>query len=86
MAPGVEVVLEVVQIAVNEQFPSLMPTLYPGGLATVSKPFGILDAMWLAFETLATNMTCHQRRNNFFFVCFFDECVVIRPVVAPARW
>ena len=31
----------------NEQYPSLMPTLYPGGSATVSRPFGTLDAMWL---------------------------------------
>ena len=30
-APGVEVVLEVVRMAVNEKYPSLMPTLYPGG-------------------------------------------------------
>ena len=28
LAPGVDVVLEVVRMAVNEQFPSLMPTLY----------------------------------------------------------
>ena len=28
LAPGVDVVLEVLRMAVNEQFPSLMPTLY----------------------------------------------------------
>ena len=33
-APGVDVVLEVVRMAVIEQFPSLMPTLYPGSMAT----------------------------------------------------
>ena len=44
-------------MAVNEQFPSLMPTPYPGDLATVSRLFGTLDAMWLAFETLANNKT-----------------------------
>ena len=32
LAPGVDVVLEVVRMAVNEQFPSFMPTLYLGGL------------------------------------------------------
>ena len=32
-----------------------MPTLYPGVLATGSRSFGTLDAMWLAFETLANN-------------------------------
>ena len=53
LEPGVEVVLEVVWMTVIEQYPSLMPTLYPGALATVSRPFGILDAMRLAVDTLA---------------------------------
>ena len=44
-------------MSVNEQYPSLMPTLYPGVLATVSRPFGTLDALLLDFETLATNKT-----------------------------
>ena len=44
-------------MAVNEQFPSLMPTLYPGVLATVSRPFDTLDAVWLDFEALANNKT-----------------------------
>ncbi|CAN0571839.1 unnamed protein product, partial [Laminaria digitata] len=48
LAPGAEVVLEVVRLSVNEQFPSLMPTLYTGNLATEKKPFGSLDAMRLA--------------------------------------
>ena len=34
LAPGVDVVLEVMRMAVDEQFPSLMPTLYPGSMAT----------------------------------------------------
>ena len=37
LAPGVDVVLEVVRMAVNAQFPSLMPTLYPGSMATDPK-------------------------------------------------
>ena len=37
LAPGVDVVLEVDRMAVNEQFPSLMPTLYPGSMATDPK-------------------------------------------------
>ena len=57
LAPGGEIFLEMVRMAVNEQCPSLMPTLYPGVLATVSRPFGTLDAMWLAFETLVKNKT-----------------------------
>ena len=34
-----------------------VPMLYPGALATVSRPFGTLDSMWLAFQTLANNET-----------------------------
>ena len=49
LAPGVEVVLEVVRMVVTEQYPSLMPTLYPGGFTTVPRPFGTLDAIWLGF-------------------------------------
>ena len=47
--PGTDVVLEVVRMAVNEQFPTLMPTLYPGSKATDPRPYASLDAMWKAF-------------------------------------
>ena len=55
LAPGVDVVLEVVRMAVNEQFPSLMPTLYPGSMATGPKPYASLDEMWKAFSDLSNN-------------------------------
>ena len=42
LAPGVDVVMEVDKMAVNEQFPSLMPTLYPGSMATDPKPYACL--------------------------------------------
>ena len=70
--------MEAVRMVVNEQLPSLMPTLYPGVLATVSRPFGILDAMWLVFETL-------ENKETPAINCFCDECAVIRPVGATAR-
>ena len=31
LAPGVDISFEVVRMAMNEQYPRLMPTLYPGG-------------------------------------------------------
>ena len=52
LAPGIAVVLEVVRMAVNEQFSSLMPTLYPGSIATDPKPYASLDNMWKAFGDL----------------------------------
>lgn len=50
--PGVTAVSEVAQ---NEQYPSLKPTLYAGVSATVPQPFGPLNAMSLLFKTLATS-------------------------------
>ena len=55
MSPVTDVVLDVVRMAVNEQFPTLMPTLYPGSKATDSRPYASLDAMWKAFSYLAHN-------------------------------
>ena len=57
LAPGVDAVLEVVRMAVNEQFPSLMPTLYPSSMATDPKPYTSLDKMWKAFSDLSINKT-----------------------------
>ena len=58
LAPGIDVVLEVVSMAVNEQFPSLMPTLYPGSMATGPKPYASLDEIWEAFSAVSyTHLT-----------------------------
>ena len=67
LAPGVEVVLEVVRMAVNEQYLGLMPTLYPEVFATVSRPFVTLDAVWLACQTLANNKTPAINVENCFY-------------------
>ena len=75
LAPGVDVVLEVVRMAVNEQFPSLMPTLYPGSMATGPKSYASLDEMWKAFGDLSNNKT-PAINGEFFFLCLFlrREC------------
>ena len=57
LAPGVDVVLEVVRLAVNEQFPTLMPTLYPSSMDTDPKLYASLDKGWKAFGDLANNKT-----------------------------
>ena len=44
-------------MAVNEQFPTLMSTLYPGSKATDPRPYAWLYAMWRAFSDLAHNKT-----------------------------
>ena len=53
-------------MAVNEHYPSLLPTLYPGVMATETRSFGTLDAMWSAFQVLANNTTPAINGENVF--------------------
>ena len=39
----------------SEQFPTLMPNLYPASMATDPKLYASLDKMWKAFSDLAHN-------------------------------
>ena len=57
LSPGTDVVLEVVRMAMNEQFPTLMPTLYPSSKETDPGPYVSFDATWRAFSDLAHNKT-----------------------------
>ena len=66
LAPGVNVVLEVVRMGLNEQFPSWMPALYPGSIATDPKPYASLDKIWRAFVDLPKNETPAVNGNNLF--------------------
>ena len=50
-------VIEIVRGVVIRQYPSLMPTLYPGRLMTTPEPFRTVLEMWAAFEVLVTNKT-----------------------------
>ena len=55
-------------MAVKDQYPSLMSTLYPGVMATEPRLFGTLDAMWLAFQALANDKT-PVINDDFVFPC-----------------
>ena len=57
LSQGTDVVLEVVWMAVNGQFPTFMPTLYPGSKATDPRPYASLDALWRTFRGLAHKKT-----------------------------
>ena len=50
LSPVTDVVLEVVRVAANEQFPALLPALYPGLKATDPRPYASLNAVWRAFS------------------------------------
>ena len=83
LSPGTDAVWEVVRVAANEQFPTLLPALYPGSKATNPRPYASLDAMQRAFSDKSD--TCRQRRIIFSPPCFFDGSAVVRPDGAPAR-
>ena len=86
LAPGVDVGLQVVRMAVNEQLPSLKPTLCPGSTATGPKPYASLDEMRKAFNDLSNNKTPAINGDFFFFFAsFFVRSAVIRPIGAAAR-
>ena len=70
LAPGVDVVLEVVRMAVNEQFPTLMHALYPGSMTTNPRLYASLDAMFKALNDLAHDKT-PAVNDNFVFLCLF---------------
>lgn len=59
-------ILEVVQPAGNKQYPTLMPTLFPGLSAAVQRPLGNMDDMWLAFNNLVKNRTPVIKGEIFF--------------------
>ena len=71
LAPGVDMVLEVVTMAVNEQFASLMPTFHPGSVATDPKVYASLDKMWKAFGDLSNNKTPAVNVDIFFYLPVF---------------
>ena len=49
--------IELVRIRTAQQYPMLMPTLFPGDLATREKPYVTLTSMWTAFNDLKHNMS-----------------------------
>ena len=58
-------------MVVNEQFPMLMPTLYPGSKATDPRTYASLDAMWGAFNDLSHNKTPAVNVEKLFIYLLF---------------
>ena len=55
LAPSAEMAIELVRIRKAQQCPMLMPTLFPGDLATREKLYDSLASMWTAFVDLKHN-------------------------------
>ena len=56
LAPYSAMAIESVRIRTAQQYPMLMPTLFPGDLATRKKSYVTLTSMWTAFNDLKHNM------------------------------
>ena len=57
LAPSAAMTIELVRIKTDQQYPILMPTLFPRDLATREKPYVTLAPMWAAFGDLKHNMS-----------------------------
>ena len=57
LAPSAAIAIELVRIRTAQQYSMLMPTLFPGDLATREKPYVTLASMWTAFGDLKHNMS-----------------------------
>ena len=55
LAPSAEMAIELVRLRTAQPYPMLMPTLFPGDLATREKPCDSLSSMWTAFANLKHN-------------------------------
>ena len=55
LAPSPEMAMELIRIRTAQQYPMLMPTLFPGVLATREKPYDSLATLWTVFANLKHN-------------------------------
>ena len=52
LAPSPEMAMELIRIRTAQQYPILMPTLFPGVLATRERPYDSLATLWTVFTNL----------------------------------
>ena len=55
LAPSPEMAMELPRIRTTQQYPMLMPTLFPGNLATRERPYDSLATSWTVFAHLKHN-------------------------------
>ena len=55
LAPSATMAIELVRIRTAQQYPTLMPTLFPGDRASREKPYASLALMWTVFADLKHN-------------------------------
>ena len=57
LAPSPEMAMELIRIRTAQQYPMLMPTLFPGNLATRERPYDSLATSWTVFAHLKHNFS-----------------------------
>ena len=55
LTPSPNMAMELIRIRTAQQYPRLMPTLFPGNLATQEKPYDSLATLWIVFAHLKHN-------------------------------
>ena len=55
LAPSPEMAIKLIRIRTAQQYPMLMPTLFPGNLATRERPYDSLTTLWTVFAHLKYN-------------------------------
>ena len=65
LAPSATMAIELVRTRTAQQYPTLMPTLFPGDRVTREKPYASLALMWTAFADLKHNTSPAINGNAF---------------------
>ena len=83
LAPSATMAIELVRIRTAQQYPTLMPTLFPGDRATREKPYASLALMWTAFADLKHNTSPAINGDAFASVSQVPSSHAPPPINAP---
>ena len=83
LAPSATMAIELVRIRTAQQYPTLMPTLFPGDRATREKPYASLALMWTAFADLKHNTSPAINGDAFASASQVPSCHAPPPINTP---
>ena len=84
LAPSATMAMELVQLRPAQQYPTLMPTLFPGDRATRKKPYASLALMWTAFADLKHNTSPAIDGDSFASALQASSAHAPPPITVPA--
>ena len=83
LAPSATMAIELVRIRTAQQYPTLMPTLFPDDRATREKPYASLALMWTAFADLKHNTSPAINGDAFASAPQVPSCHAPPPINTP---